>query len=124
MTSANPKPTWRAALLGAAAAIAVAAIVNGVITLLAGETLRIPGEMGLPQVLMFTVVMVVPTAVLLKLLPRWFAVIVMTVAVLTISFAWSEFGAPVVWWLGAMHLVTGACAAVIAPRVAGLDDTV
>jgi hypothetical protein len=29
-----------------------------------------------------------------------------------------EFGAPIGWWLSAMHLITGACAALIAPRIA------
>jgi hypothetical protein len=112
------RPSLSAAVLAAAVSIAVAAAINAVLTLLAGDTLVVPGELGLAQVLTFTLSMIVPTAVVLLLLPRWFQAIVLAVAVLTLPFPWIEFGSPIALWLGAMHLITGACAAVLAPGIA------
>ena len=112
------RPALPAAVAGAAAAIAVATAINAVLTVVAGDTLVVPGELGLTQVVIFTAVMVVPAALVLWRVPRWYPAVVAAVAVLTLPFPLQEFGTPVGWWLGAMHLVTGACAAVIAPRVA------
>ena len=88
------------------------------LTLIAGDTLVVPGELGMSQVLTFTLAMVVPATLVLWLLPRWFVPIVLAVAVLTLPFPWMEFGSPIAYWLGVMHLITGACAAVVAPKVA------
>jgi hypothetical protein len=116
------RPSLLAALGGAAAALVVAAIANAVLTLLAGDTLEVPGELGLGQVLTFTLVMIVPAAIVLWLLPRWFPAISIAVAVLTIVFPFMEFGTPIAWWLAAMHLLSGVCAAVLAPGVAARTD--
>src|SRR5687768_15630190 len=104
------RPTLSAAALGAVAALAVAAAINALLTLLAGDTLKIPGELGLAQVLMFTLVMAIPGALVLWWLPRWFPLIAVAVAVLTLPFPFQEFGTPVAWWLGTMHLISGVCA--------------
>jgi hypothetical protein len=112
------RPSLLSAGVGAAVAIAAAMAVNAVVTLALGDTLVVPGELGLSQVLTYTAVMVVPTAIVLWRWPRWLPLVAMAVAVLTIPFPLMEFGAPVGWWLSAMHLITGACAALIAPRIA------
>lgn len=108
----------RIAAAAAAAAVGLATGINVALTLLAGDTLRVPGELGVPQVLIFTLVMVLPTTAALWLLPRWLGAAALAVAVLTLPFPFLEFGTPIAWWLGAMHLITGICAAVVAPRVA------
>ena len=112
------KPSLRAAAVAASAAIGVAAAINAALTLLAGDTLVVPGELGLAQVVGFTLAMIVPAALVLWVLPRWFPAIVLAVAVLTLPLPWMEFGSPIALWLGAMHLITGACAAMLAPRIA------
>ena len=112
------RPSLTAAAIGVVVALVVAAVLNSVLTLLAGDTLQIPGELGLAQVVTFTLVMVIPATLVLWRLPRWFPAIAVAFAVLTLPFPFMEFGTPVAWWLAAMHLISGACAAVIAPRVA------
>ena len=112
------RPSLVAAAAGAAAAIALAAVINAALTLLAGDTLVVEGELGLAQVLTFTLVMVLPVTVVLWRLPRWLPAIAIAVAVLTLPFPFMEFPSPIGWWLGAMHLITGVCAALVAPRVA------
>ena len=109
----------RVAVAAAAAAVGLATVINVVLTLLAGDTLRVAGELGVSQVLVFTLVMVIPTAVVLWLLPRWLSPVAFAVAVLTLPFPFLEFGTPIGWWLGAMHLVTATCAALVAPRIVG-----
>jgi hypothetical protein len=112
-----PRPSLTSAALGAAVALGAAAIANALLALLAGDTLVIPGELSVVTVVIFTLVMIVPTALALWLLPRrWFVVLVVAVAVLTLPFPYQEFGTPVAIWLGAMHLIAGICAALIAPR--------
>lgn len=108
----------RAALAGCTVALVVAGLVNAGMALAGGETLTIPGELGVAQVVLFTLVMIVPAAIVLWLLPRWFPIIAVVVAVATAPFAFVEFGAPVAWWLATMHLVAGLCAALLAPRMA------
>lgn len=112
------RPSLPTALSAAAAAIAVATVINAVLALIAGDTLVIPGELGVAQIVIFTVIMVIPTALVLWRLPRWLPAIAMAVAVLTLPFPFMEFGTPIGWWLGAMHLITGICAALLAPRLA------
>lgn len=112
------KPSLRIAAVAATAAIGFAAAINASLALLAGDTLVVPGELGPAQIILFTVVMIVPAALVLWALPRWFPTIVLAVAVLTLPFPFMEFGTPIALWLGAMHLITGGCAAVLAPRIA------
>lgn len=107
-----------AALAGCTAALALAALINTGLVLAGGDLLVIPGELGIAQVVIFTLVMIIPAAVVLWLMPRWFPLVAMLFAVATIPLAFSEFGSPIGWWLGAMHLVAGACAALLAPRIA------
>jgi hypothetical protein len=109
------RPSFTAALTAAAVAIAVATVINAVLTLVAGDTLVVPGELGLAQVVIFTAVMVIPAALVLWWRPRWLPATAIAVAVLTLPFPVMEFGSPIAWWLGVMHLITGVCAAVIAP---------
>lgn len=112
-----PRPSLVSAFLGAAVALAVAAVLNALLALLAGDTLVIPGELSVVTVVTYTLVMIVPAALALWLLPvRWYVVVVMAVAVLTLPFPYLEFGTPIAVWLGVMHLIAGACAALIAPR--------
>ena len=98
----------------------VAAGINGVLALLAGGVLVIPGELGIGQIVTYTLAMVLPAAVTLWAIPRYFPWIVVAVAVLTIPFPFAEFGSPVAVWLSAMHVIAGVSAAVIAPRVLAL----
>ena len=112
-----PRPSLGSAFLGAAAALAVAAVLNALLTLLAGDTLVIPGELGVVTVVTYTLVMIVPAALALWLLPaRWYVIVVLAVAVVTLPFPYQEFGTPIAIWLGVMHLIAGLCAALIAPR--------
>ena len=112
------RPTLGAAAFAAAAAIALATGINAALTLLAGDTLVVEGELGLAQVVTYTLVMVIPVTLVLWWLPRWLPAIAIAVAVLTLPFPFMEFPPPIGWWLGAMHLITGVCAALVAPRVA------
>ena len=112
-----PRPSLGAAVLGAAVALAVATVINALLTLLAGDTLVIPGELGVVTVVTYTLVMIVPAALVLWLLPvRWYVIVVLAVAVLTLPFPYQEFGTPIAIWLGGMHLIAGVCAALLAPR--------
>ena len=112
-----PRPSLASAVLGAAAALGVATVVNALLALLAGDTLVVPGELGVVTVVTYTLVMIVPAALALWLLPvRWFVIVVLAVAVVTLPFPYGEFGLPIAAWLGVMHLVAGVCAALIAPR--------
>ena len=112
------RPSLPRAAVGAVVALAVAAIVNAILALIAGDVLVIPGELGLVQIVSFTLGAAIPAAVTLWLLPRYYPWIAIAVALLTIPFPLSEFGSPAGWWLAVMHVVTGVCAAVIAPRIA------
>ena len=105
------------ALLAATVALGVATAINAMLALLAGDTLVVPGELGVGTVVTYTLVMIIPAWLVLWLLPRRFAVIVLAVAVVTLPFPLLEFGVPIAVWLGVMHLVAGVCAALIAPRV-------
>lgn len=112
-----PRPSLASAFLGAGVALAVAAAVNALLALLAGDTLVVPGELSVVTVVLYTLVMIVPAALVLWLLPvRWYVMVVLAVAVLTLPFPYAEFGTPIAVWLGVMHLVAGVCAALIAPR--------
>ena len=112
-----PRPSLASAILGAAIALAVAAAVNALLAVLAGDTLNIPGELSVVTVVTYTLVMIVPAALALWLLPRrWYVIVVLAVAVLTLPFPYQEFGTPIAIWLGVMHLIAGVCAALIAPR--------
>ena len=106
------------ALAGASTALAIAAVINTVLALLAGDTLVVPGELGPVTVALYTFAMIVPAWLLLWLVPRWFLAIVIAAAVLTVPFAFMEFGTPIAFWLAVMHLVAGVCAALIAPKIA------
>ena len=106
------------AAVGAVVAAVVAAAINAALTAIAGDVLQIPGELGVAQVVMFTIVMAVPAAIVLWLVPRHFPWIVIAVAVLTLPFPFMEFDSAVARWLAAMHLVAGVTAALVAPRVA------
>lgn len=112
------RPPFLSAALAALVALALAAAVNAAVTAAAGDVLQIPGELGYAQVVTFTLVMAVPAAVVLWLVPRRFAWIALGVAVLTLPFPFVEFGTPVAFWLAAMHLIAGVVAALVAPRVA------
>jgi hypothetical protein len=112
------RPSFVTALTAAAVAIAVATVINAVLTLVAGDTLVVPGELGMAQVVIFTAVMVIPVALVLWWRPGWLPALALGFAVLTLPFPAMEFGSPIAWWLGAMHLITAICAAVIAPRIA------
>ena len=114
MTKISPM----AALAGCTVALAVAGLINAGITLGAGDTLVIPGELGLIQVVIFTLVMIIPATIVLWLLPRWFPIIALVAAVATTPFPYMEFTGSVPRWLAPMHLVAGICAALLAPRVA------
>ena len=113
-----PARSFAAAAAGAVVALVVAAVINAVLGLVAGDTLVVPGELGVGQIVTYTLVMAIPAALLLHLLPRWFAWIVIVVAVATWPFPFAEFGTPIAYWLSGMHLVAGVSAALIAPRVA------
>jgi Family of unknown function (DUF6069) len=107
-----------AALAGVAVALVVAAVINAVIALLAGDALVVPGELSVATVVTYTLAMIPPAWVVLWLLPRWFPAIALAVAVLTLPFPFAEFGTPIGIWLAVMHLIAGVCAALVAPRVA------
>ena len=106
------------AAVGALVALVAATVVNVALTAAGGDTLQIPGELGYSQVAMFTLVMVIPAAIVLWLAPRWFPWIALAVAVTTVPFPIVEFGGAAGRWLAAMHLAAGVIAAVVAPRVA------
>ena len=111
------RPSPLKALIAVAVALAVAAVINAVLALLAGDTLIVPGELGVVTVVTYTLAMIVPAWLVLWLVPRWFPFIVIAVAVLTLPFPYMEFSTPIAVWLSVMHIVAGVCAALIAPRV-------
>ena len=99
-------------MLAAAVALSVAAMVNALIHVAGGARLEIPGELGLGQVVGFTLAPIPVVAVLLRLAGRWYPLAIVIGTAVTLPFPVAEFGSTVGAWLIAMHLVAGATALV------------
>src|SRR5687768_13434670 len=99
------RPGFGRAAVAALVALSVAAGVNAVLYLVAGEAVRIPGELTIVHVVTFTLAMAIPTAVVLALWPRLFKPLVIVAALASLPFPFLEFEPRTAAWLAPMHII-------------------